>query len=198
MRFNTLLAAASVPLLLIGGACSSASGRKTGIIGDSITDLSQQPLHQALDGDYDLELVGKFGARVDQVMPEAKVIAESKPSRTIINLGTNDAIQQVPIATTRASLDQMVSDLKAVDCLFLVEINESITAQGAPRTDEAKAINDQIREIADTAPNVKILKWNQDIADHGGNGEMTYDTVHLSPRGLVVLADAYKKALDSC
>src|SRR4051794_5044106 len=89
------LAVPLVILALVGAACGSPSGPKVGIIGDSITDLSQSALHGALDPRYDVELVGKFGARADEVVPEAKVIAASHPREAIINLGTNDALQRV-------------------------------------------------------------------------------------------------------
>ena len=185
-------------LLLLAASCSTSSGGKVGLIGDSITDLSQAPLHQALDATYEVELVGKFGARTDEVLPEVKVIAASMPSQAIINIGTNDAIQQVPLAQTRASIDEMVTAFAAAKCVFLVEINEAITAQGAPRTAEARAINEQLRDIADTVPNVRMLEWNNEIAANGGPTVITFDTVHLSTKGVVVLADAYRKALADC
>ena len=47
-------------------------------VGDSITDLSREPLTQALGEDRDVEIVGKFGARSDQVIEDVKVIAASE------------------------------------------------------------------------------------------------------------------------
>ena len=40
--------------------------------------------------------------------------------------------------------------------------------------------------------------WNRTIADNGGNPAITYDTVHLSEKGVVLMADAYRQALDDC
>lgn len=193
-----ILVIGSGVLILLAASCSSSSGRTVGLIGDSITDLSQAPLHTALDPTYHVELIGKFGARADEVLPEVKVIAASKPAQAIINIGTNDAIQRVPAAQTRASINEMVAELADADCVFLVEINETITAKGAPRVTEARAINDQLREIAKSVGNVRMIEWNKDLADNGGGGVITYDTVHLSTKGLVVLADSYRRALDSC
>ena len=45
---------------------------------------------------------------------------------------------------------------------------------------------------------VDVIDWNDTIADNGGNGAVTYDTVHLSDKGIVLMADAYRKALDDC
>src|SRR5207249_3580540 len=126
----------------------SSSKPKVGIIGDSITQLAAQPLHQALDPSYDVELVGQFGRRADELLPFAAVIAKSKPSQAIINLGTNDATEKWPIDRTRAALDQMVKMLAGAKCIHLVEVNEGITDNGAPRAAEAHAINEQLRQIA--------------------------------------------------
>lgn len=183
---------------LLAASCGGPSGGTVGLIGDSITELSQAPLHQELDPTYNVELVGKFGARSDQVLPEVEMIAASKPVQAIINIGTNDALQQVSAAQTRASIDAMVAALAGARCVFLVEINEAITDQGATRSAEARAINDELRSIASSAPNVRILEWNKDIEANGGPSVITDDTVHLSTKGLVVLADRYRQALDSC
>ena len=45
---------------------------------------------------------------------------------------------------------------------------------------------------------VEVLDWNRTIADNGGNPAITYDTVHLSEKGVVLMADAYRQALDDC
>ncbi|MFN8050109.1 MAG: SGNH/GDSL hydrolase family protein [Acidimicrobiales bacterium] len=194
-RLRSVLFLATAAVLL--PACSSGKP-KVGVIGDSITDLAQQPLHSALDSAYQVELVGHFGARADEVMAEAKVIAASKPDQAIVNIGTNDALQQVPTAQTRANIESMVSMLDSAKCIFLVEINEGITRAGAPRADAAHAINVALGEIARANKKVHVIAWNQQIAANGGNDVMTYDTVHLSTRGVVVLANTYRRSLRAC
>ena len=82
-------------VLLIGVAgCGGVSGQKVGLIGDSITDLSRGPLQQGLGSENHIEIVGKFGARSDQVLPDVNVIAASHPAAAIINIGTNDALHR--------------------------------------------------------------------------------------------------------
>lgn len=185
------------PVLLAG--CGGSSNGKVGLIGDSITDMSRQPLTQALGEEDKIEIVGKFGARSDQVIEDVKVIAASEPAQAIVNIGTNDAIQQVPPEQTAANIQQILDVLGAVGCRYLVEINEGITdqASGAARSAEAAALNEQIARLADEN-DVGVIEWNAVIADNGGNGEITYDTVHLSDKGVVLMAEAYRSALDDC
>src|SRR4051794_31314102 len=104
---GVLLALAS----LIAAGCGGPSNDTVGLIGDSITDMSRAPLEHALS-DHHVEIVGKFGARSDQVIDDVKVIAASKPGAAIINIGTNDALQQVPATQTRANNQQMIDLLK--------------------------------------------------------------------------------------
>ncbi len=158
------------PLGLLAASCGGSSGGTVGLIGDSITELSSAPLHQALDPIYQVELVGKFGARSDQILPEAKVIAASKPLQVIINIGTNDAIQQVPAAQTRANIEAIVAELAGVRCVFLVEINEAITAEGVPRSNEAIAItrsyarSNQVPGMCGSSSGTRTSKRTVDLA----------------------------------
>ena len=108
---STLL---SLLLVIVAVGCGTADEDKVGLIGDSITDLSREPLTQALGEDRVVEIVGKFGARSDQVIEDVKVIAASEPAAAIINIGTNDALQQVPAAQTAANIQQVL-DLRGDD-----------------------------------------------------------------------------------
>jgi len=194
---STLL---SLLLVIVAVGCGTADEDKVGLIGDSITDLSREPLTQALGEDRVVEIVGKFGARSDQVIEDVKVIAASEPAAAIINIGTNDALQQVPAAQTAANIQQILDLLGDVGCRYLVQINTGITATatGAARQAEAAAVNDQLAQLAELNDGVEVLDWNRTIADNGGNPAITYDTVHLSEKGVVLMADAYRQALDDC
>ena len=194
-----LAGAALLALVLVAAGCGGSSGDKVGLIGDSITDLTRKPLTDALGTNHTVEIVGKFGARSDQVIDDVKVIAASHPDAAIINIGTNDALQQVPPEQTAANIAKILDLLGDVGCRYLVQINEGITdkASGASRAAEAKALNAKITELADQK-DVRVIEWNRTIADHGGVGAVTFDTVHLSDRGIVLMADAYRTALEDC
>ena len=180
-------------------ACGGSTNQKVGLIGDSITDMSRGPLQQALGSGHKVEIDGKFGARSDQVIEDVKLIAASRPGAAIINIGTNDAIQQIPAKQTAANIQQILDLLKDVGCRYLVQINEGITdkATAASRQAEAHAINQQLAALADKN-GVDVIDWNRTIANNGGNGVITFDTIHLTDKGVLLMAAAYKKALDAC
>jgi lysophospholipase L1-like esterase len=189
--------ASGLLLALVG--CGGASGQNVGLIGDSITDLSRGPLQQALGSKYHIEIVGKFGARSDQVLQDVKVIAASHPAAAIINIGSNDALQQVPPEQFATNVQAILDELKDVPCRYLVAINDGITvkATGASRQAQAQALNAQLTSVGDKN-GVDVIDWNRTIAASGGNGAVTFDTVHLSTKGVVLLAQTYKDALDKC
>jgi len=187
-------------LLAVTTSCGGGDDDKVALIGDSITDMSRDPLTTALGEGRTLEIVGKFGARTDQVLPEVEVIAASDPGAAIVNIGTNDAIQQVPADRTAANIQKILNTLDGVGCRYLVQINEAITdkATGASRSAEAAAVNRELDRLADENAGVEVLPWNRTIAENGGNGAVTFDTVHLNDKGIVLLADTYRDALDRC
>lgn len=192
------LAVASCAVLLLATSCSGRGGNKVGVIGDSITSMSEEPLRKGLASTYDLQISAQFGARSDEMLQRVKTVASSNPAQAIINLGTNDALQQRPVDQTRASLDEMVTYFSSADCVFLVEINEAITDNGTPRAVEARAINDQIRDIDHDVDNVHVIGWNKELAENGGSGDLTFDTVHLTAKGVALLVETYQRALTSC
>jgi lysophospholipase L1-like esterase len=80
-----------------------------------------------------------------------------------------------------------------------VAINEGITdkATGASRQPQAHAVNEQLQALG-AKNGVDVIDWNQTIAVNGGNPAVTFDTVHLSTKGVVLLAHTYKDALAKC
>jgi lysophospholipase L1-like esterase len=186
-------------LLVVVVGCGGVSGKNVGLIGDSITDLSRGPLQQALGNENHIEIVGKFGARSDQVLPDVNVIAASQPAAAIINIGTNDALQQVPPAQFAANVQRILDELKEVPCRYLVAINDGITdkATGASRQPQAQALNQELDALG-KKNGIDVIDWNHTIATNGGNGAVTFDAIHLSTKGVVLLAHTYKDALAKC
>lgn len=184
----------------LASAACGASGPKVALIGDSITGLSRDRLIAGLGDGHTVEIMGKFGARSDEIIAEVKVIAASRPSAAVINIGTNDALQRVPAEQTKASVQEILDLLDDVGCRYLVEINNGITdlLTGDSRADEARAINVELDALARENPGVKVLEWNAAIAEHGGVGAVMYDTVHLSEQGQSLLAETYQQALRNC
>ena len=200
MRRGHVAGVAGATLLLVTSAASCGRSHKgpVAVLGDSITALSNDTLHATLDGHYTISVIGKFGARTDEALDEATLLARADPEQAIINLGTNDAIQDVPAERTGANLDKLVATFRGATCIGLVTIDEQMTAFGVSHRASAAAVNAQIRRIADAVDTVSVIDWTQLVAGHGGVAAMTTDGVHPNPTGMQVLADAYLDALNDC
>ena len=168
------------------------------ILGDSITRLGADSLHAALDDDYSVHIVAKFGARTDEMQTDATLVARGRPDKVIINLGTNDAIQGYPAASTGHHLQQLLDTFDAARCTVFVTIDDALEVYGSPRRAGAQAVNAEIRRIADGRPDVKVVDWNRIVAENGGILTVTSDGVHPNARGQKLLAEADLEALSSC
>ena len=82
------------------------------VIGDSITNLIKGPLKKDLPGDkYGLSVAAINGQTSTEMAPVAAKLARSKGSETdqvIINLGTNDVLQQKRPEDAIRSITQIV------------------------------------------------------------------------------------------
>jgi hypothetical protein len=188
-------------VLLLAAAmtsCGHSGKARVAVLGDSITAFSNTTLHATLDRGYVADIIGKFGARADQMIDEATLLAHEHPEQAIINLGTNDAIQSTPPVITGQSLERIVTLLQGARCIALVTIDERMVAAGVARSVQAAAVNAQIRRIARDVSDVSVIDWTELVTRHGGLTAMTTDGVHPTPMGMQVLANAYRDALNDC
>ena len=204
LRFPVATAFLAVSLLF-APSCSDNSGDSVAVLGDSITSLDQADLNSTLGGDYELTISGNFGKTVSDVMPEAELMATRTYDQVIINLGTNDVLQERPIDKAIETLGAEVALFDSARCIHLVNINEHMLNQsdGASRAEAAKAFNAELEKYAERTEGVSVIDWNG-VASSKLNGddpptsELTYDTIHPTAEGFAELNDLYSSALGSC
>ena len=204
LRFPVATAFLAVSLLF-APSCSDNSGDSVAVLGDSITSLDQADLNSTLGGDYELTISGNFGKTVSDVMPEAELMATRTYDQVIINLGTNDVLQERPIDKAIETLGAEVALFDSARCIHLVNINEHMLNQsdGASRAEAAKAFNAELEKYAERTEGVSVIDWNG-VASSMLNGddpptsELTYDTIHPTAEGFAELNDLYSSALGSC
>lgn len=172
------------------------------IVGDSITVDSEKAFHAALDDQYRLRVRGRGGYRIEEMEPYAIELAVEDPEQVIINLGTNDVLQNGAIDKSVTALNRMIKDFSKVACFFVVNLNEGMRRDSDPDVaGRAEVFNLELNRIAESS-NLKVIDWNgaieADQAAGSPNGELLTDTIHPSPAGQAVLAKLYKDALASC
>jgi len=184
---------ALVAIAAIADAATSNEGDKALILGDSITAITGKDLAKDLEPAYDVTLRAKFGATVQEMMPYAKEAAAQNPDQVIIDLGSNDALKQVPIQETSAQLREMVGLYPKAECIHLVNINTKMMHGNQSRTKEAQAINKVIDDLAASDSRISIIDWDGKVSD-----DLVDDTVHPNKKGQEVLAQMMDDALGRC
>lgn len=205
IRYRVVSAVVVSLVLVVSSGCSNA-GDSVVVLGDSITALGYGSLEENLGGTYALSLSGNFGKTVEQVIPEAQRLAgERTYDQVIINLGSNDVLQELPVDESMAAMRQMVGLYPDARCIHLVDINEHmvIESTGESRTDQAVAFNEALEEYSGSDDRLSVISWN-DVASQELNDDeppwstLTTDSIHPTAQGNEEIDQLYRTALRRC
>ena len=197
-----IVAVVLVAGLLVLDRALSPAGDKVAVLGDSITFVTTGKIFEEFDDEYEVIGDAKLGARVQDMQPTADSLASQQPQQLIVDLGTNDVLLGTPIDQAGAALRDMIGKFGSAECIHVVNINTRMTSDGAPVEDAARAMNEQIEQIAAEDDRIDIIDWDGMVAgsvdDEHPAGTFTADTVHPSEEGQRALADAMGDALARC
>ena len=195
----------AVAALLVGATACSSSGDAVAVVGDSITALDQPALEEDLGDSYRFTVTGNFGKTVAEVLPNAEVVAASKPSQVIVNLGTNDVLQGLPVDTSMTAMRQMIDLFPSARCIHLVNVNEHMVVQDTrtSRAAQAQRFNAALEDLAAGDGRVSIIDWNEVAAGELNDEEppfssLTEDSIHPTAAGNTQLNELYATALADC
>jgi lysophospholipase L1-like esterase len=185
-----------IPTLLVLGVAATACSGDTGtvaVVGDSITFQTKEHL----DPDLQWDVAASIGATSAQMVPEAQRLAGEGPSQAVVNLGTNDALQQVPVQDTEATLESIVGAFDDSRCVHLVTLGTQLPDSGEPPASElAGQLNDWMRRFAEEHDNVSIIDWDEELA--GGDELLLDDHIHPNVPGRERLAAMMADAVEGC
>lgn len=194
VRALTLVAAAAMAASM--SACALLRGDPVAMVGDSITVL----IGDDLDGgvaDWKVEAV--IGATAAEMVPAGEGLASDSPTQAVLNLGTNDALTQVPAQDAVAALDTLVGAFDGTDCTHLVTLSTVLPDEGSPPAPQtATAINEWIRARADADDRLRIVDWNARLVGEGGAELLEDDRIHPNETGQAELAAMIEQSVGSC
>jgi lysophospholipase L1-like esterase len=180
---------------------TNRDGDSVAVVGDSITQFGTGQLQSTLGPDFHLTIVGKGGKRSDELYADAVELAKTKPKQAIIELGTNDILQHVPISQVADDLGKIVDLFSASECVHVVNVNTRISKGGDKPAADATALDQRIDQLASDHHNVDVVDWNgmvQDSIDDDPPLGFIFDGVHPTADGQRQLADEYESALQDC
>lgn len=195
-----VVAVTVVALLAVGLTVLKLTARPFAyLIGDSITFDATDALHRELDATYVLAIDGRPGFRVDQLVDAARAGTEAgRPSRAVINLGTNDVNMSWPPDRTHEAFDQLAGIFDGM-CVTVVTINELMPDPGAQA--RAVELNRWLKPWA-AARGFRVVDWAATVRSRIGNADpatrLLTDGIHPTDVGAAELASAYAAALATC
>ena len=192
----------AVVVTLAATACSPDPPRVL-IIGDSITGLVADDFAQKDEEEFRYTLRATNGATAAEMLAAAEDVDTLNFSQVVINLGTNDALKEVPFDETMASVEQIVDLFPDADCIHVTTINEHILSFDDPAvTERIVAINDGLRALADGRPRIRVIDWNAVVEEYEAagspDGPLLSDSIHPTEVGQHKLVDLEVGALESC
>lgn len=173
------------------------------VIGDSITGLVADDFAQQDEEEFRYTLRATNGATATEMLAEAQDVGDVNFTQVVINLGTNDALKDVPLEETMASVNKIVDLFPDTDCIHVTTINEHILSfEDATVTERIIAINDGLRELADGRPRIRVADWNAVVEEYEAagspDGPLFSDSVHPTEVGQQKLVDLEVSALETC
>ena len=172
---------------LLGGAPLAV------VLGDSNTFASAPELESALaDAGFTPDVRGISGSGLKDVatdwLPAAAEISAGQPAVTVIALGTNDAVNGADVDAFAGRVEQL---LAALGQLPIIWVTHTETGGGRTSSDE-KRVNDVIRSLPATHPNVTVLDLAPEIA--ADPGVLSGDGIHYAGDGREWFADKVAEA----
>jgi hypothetical protein len=181
----------------------NAAGPRVAVIGDSITWQTKEEIHAWLDPDYYVSVDGRSGYTIQQQLPVADVYAAQipRPSIIVINLGTNDMTQAIPVWASGYQLGTMTGKFSSARCIVLVDINGN-TGVTSWNVWAAQFNRDVIYTAAAWDTRIRVVRWDQFVRSYytAGQpyGELTTDLVHPTELGQYFLGSLIKDQVNAC
>lgn len=180
-------------------------------IGDSITDLWTYPVTHRYPGGLDTwnkrykDIATNFGITGDKTqtvlwrLTDGKSLEGYAPKYVVLLIGINNLLQNDTPEDTTAGIRTIVNHLRKVlpdSRLLVLGVFPCQEKPNAPIRSKVKAVNDQIKNLADSK-HVFFADIGHVFLEKDGSitKEVMRDLLHLSPKGYEMWADAMEPHL---
>ncbi len=190
-------------LLVVLASCADDDPDRVLVVGDSVTGLiADDMVERDLDA-FRITLRATNGGTSDEMDEVAAGLDDRHYDQVIVNLGTNDALDDVPFERTSAALDDLVARYDDASCIHLTTVNEHVLSfgdEGLP--DRVRRINGHLEELVAGDDRISLIDWSAEVGGYQARGEpdgpLLIDTVHPTEVGQQLLLDQYADALRRC
>ena len=148
-------------------------------------------------GDVDVDVEGWPGFRIDQVHDKARdVVPRTKPNVVLINVGTNDAVQNRNVSTAGERMAALVEDVLAWSPRATVVLSTLLVNRNAATERNVRSINEQLGAVAAGMREAGRRVWLVDM--HGDDGPVAgdlADDTHPNDAGYRKMANVWYAGL---
>lgn len=184
-----VVSAAVAAVLAVVPSCSLLRGPRVVVIGDSISRQARADL-ESQHGDW--RVVAEDARTAVSMQAEARLVAVTRPEHIVVELGTNDALQGLPVEDALAALESILDEAtSSADCVHLVTVSTILPYFGrepAP-SDTAARLDEWMRAAARGRDRVKVLEWDRALVDGGGQSLLVGDRIHPNDEGRALYVD---------
>jgi lysophospholipase L1-like esterase len=168
--------------LLLCAGCRLLSPPEVALVGDSLLNEATDEAEAASDEDVTIRSFP--GITVAQGAGLVDEAVATDPDVLVVELGTNDAMGR----TDLGSIDAVLDSAGGVECVVWVTVAE--------RHEGAREINAHLAEQADARDNLRLVRWDQEVADHPE--WYVQDGIHHTEAGQVAFAEAISAGIEDC
>ena len=199
-RLGALLVSAALVL----GACGGPPrGQQVLVVGDSITRLLADDFANRDGGRFDFTVRAADGATSVDMLPYVFEVGDVPFGQVVIDLGTNDVVQDVDHAATITTIEEMIGLFPTAECIHVVTVNEHrVSPDGTDVVSDIRDLNASLHALADAYEHVALIDWSAEVGAYLEDGEpdgpLTWDTVHPTELGQQKLIQLEVEQLKSC
>jgi lysophospholipase L1-like esterase len=178
--------------------CGSTEPQRVALVGDSITNIVGPQLQS--DGPHEWQVEATDGITAPEMVERAQMLAATAPDQVVVNLGTNDALQQKSVEEAIAAIGSIVDAFGGARCIHLVTLSARLPSFGQtpPAPETAERINEWIRTVADERDRVRVIEWDEEVGDDDGLELLKADRIHPNAEGQERLRDLIERAVGGC
>jgi lysophospholipase L1-like esterase len=169
--------------LLCGGGCAFFREHEVAIVGDSLSEEAQDQIRAADSNSLSIRAVP--GITIGNALPLVEEAVDESPDVVVVELGTNDVLQQTDF---RPAVDAMLDATADVPCVAWVRV-----AVPSLHTVE---INQYLDEQARARDNLHIVAWDDVAVLHPD--WYVPDGIHHNDAGKEGFAGAIADGIGDC
>ena len=171
----------------------------TVFLGDSLTESFDLKKHF---GKNNLRNRGMSGNMTEHVLYRLEEITNAKPAKVFLMIGINDIYQGLELEDVISNISKILNEIltkssqTTLYCQSILPVNEDRLLSFENINEKVYRVNNRLRDFCKNR-NITFIDIHPDFLNHQGqmDEKYTYDGVHLTEAGYILLAELLREYL---